>query len=143
MKKRTAIVAAALALAAAGCNEPCKGENVDVVQSTVPASCNVAPSAAVTVSFDVCVRCNNSTPTCRIDASQAGSIQLDPIAETCDSSSSCPLPSCGVGGADLRRLACNFTSPASGSVNLVIYDVGQASTITVPLSVTGSSTTCG
>lgn len=141
---RFATVVTAAALASAGCNEPCKGENVDVIQSTVPSSCpGMAPSTTVTVSFEVCLRCNDATPTCSIDA-QPGGILLDPVAEACDSGSSCPLPSCGVpGGADLRTVSCAFTSPASGQVTLHIYDVGQGTAIDVPLTVGGSAVSCG
>jgi hypothetical protein len=142
MRFATVVTAAAVALASAGCNEPCKSENVDVVQDTVPASCpGMAAGAPVTVSFEVCVRCNEATPTCRVDA-QPGGILLDPMAEACESGASCPLPSCGAGGADLRTVSCAFTAPAS-DVTLHVYDVGQGTTIDVPLTVGGSSTSCG
>lgn len=141
MRFRMAL-AAAVALAAAGCNEPCKGENVDVIQDTVPASCPaMAPNSAVTLSFEVCVRCNDATPSCKMDA-QGGAILLDPIAEACESGSSCPLPSCAVNGADRRVLNCTVTTPASGNLSLMVYDVGQSTTIPVNLTVGGANTTC-
>ncbi len=143
MRFATVVTVAALALASAGCNEPCKGENVDVVQDTVPPSCpSMAPSTNVTVSFEVCVRCNNATPTCSIDA-QAGGILLDPVAEACDSGSSCPLPSCGLGEADRKTVSCTVATPATGTLTLHVYDVGQGSTIDIPLTVGGAQTTCG
>jgi hypothetical protein len=139
---RFRIAFAALALAAAGCNEPCKGENVDVIQDTVPASCpGMAGSAVVTVSFEVCVRCNDATPSCQVDA-QGGGFLLDPIAEACESGSSCPIPSCGLGEADRRTVSCTLMTPASGTVNLMVYDVGQATTIPVTLTVGGSDLSC-
>ena len=135
---RIRIALAVLALAAAGCNEPCKGENVDVIQDTVPASCqDMAPSAPVTISFEVCVRCNDATPTCQIDG-----LLLDPVAEACDSGSSCPIPSCGVGQADRRTVSCTVTTPASGTMNLMVYDVGQSRTIPLPVIVGGTNTSC-
>lgn len=143
MRIVTVVTAAAVVLASSGCNEPCKSENVDVVQSTVPGSCpGMAPGVPVTVSFEVCVRCNQATPTCRIDAA-GGGVLLDPMAEACEGSSSCGLPSCGVpGGPDLRTVSCVFTSPAT-DFTLLIYDVGQGTTIPVDFTVGGSQTTCG
>lgn len=143
MRIATLAIAAAVALASSGCNEPCKSENVDVVQESVPASCpGMAAGAPVTVSFEVCVRCNEATPTCKVDA-QGGGILLDPMAEACDDSSSCPLPSCGFpGGTDLATVSCAFTAPA-GNFTLLIYDAGQGATIPVDFTVGGASTTCG
>lgn len=143
MRIATVVTAAAVALASAGCNEPCKSENVDVVEASVPPSCSsMAGGVPITVSFEVCVRCNEATPTCRVDA-QGGGILLDPMAEACDDSSSCPLPSCAFpGGTDLATVSCAFTAPAS-DFTLLIYDAGQGTTIPVAFEVGGSNTTCG
>ncbi len=141
---RIRIALAVLALAAAGCNEPCKGENVDVRQETVPLSCTLQASSPVNITFDVCVKCDQATPTCQVDA-QGGGFLLDPTAEVCDSNSSCPLSSCEIPGqGDRRTVTCTITTPASGPVNVMVYDSSQPNT-PIPISVTigGTGTSCG
>jgi hypothetical protein len=138
-----ALAAAAAGVVATGCGtEDCPAEPADVV--SVP-TCSVRAGVPVTVQFPVCTRCNQTAPTCQVDLSQVGTgyVQFDPVTQACDPGNSCPLPSCGVGGADREVVTCSFTAPAAGDYSLVVYDAGSGTDITVPFSTRGSATTCG
>jgi len=137
-----ALGTAGAAVSGCGTTADCPVESPDVV--SVP-TCSLAAGEPVTVQFPICTRCNQTAPTCRVDLSQVGSgyVQLDPLAQACDPGNSCPLPSCGIGGADRQTVACTFTAPAAGDYQLVVYDAGTGADITVPFDTRGTVTACG
>jgi hypothetical protein len=130
MRNRNVIVAAiaaALAVFVAGCgSDSCKSEQMAVDENTLPQSCSVAASQPVTVSFQTCALCNQGTPTCDVDTSQMatlGVVEINALGEACDPGNSCPTPSCGLNGADLRTVSCTFMAPATGGpLDVVVFD---------------------
>lgn len=148
-RNATFAAAAALALGLAGCGseDSCKAESMDVIEGTLPAgaTCSVAPSATVTLSFETCAHCNQANPTCAVDASQPGIVELNPLGEACEAGASCPIPSCGLDGADLRTVSCTFSSPANGTLDVVIFDAGSTGVVDrhVTLDVSGAGNICG
>ena len=134
-------IAVAVAVAVAGCgDDSCNEESMDVLQETVPACSDLAPGP-VTVSFQVCATCNHIATSCTVDR-QGSTVQLDPLAEACESASSCPLPSCGLNGADRRTITCSFVA-APTDTQILVFDGGSGQPITRDISVTGSATSCG
>ncbi len=140
MKISHAILAAAAAIAAAGCgSEKCPTENPEV--SAMPASCAASPGATVGYPLKLCPTCNQTGITCDVDTSGvgvgSGTIFLDPKAEVCESSSSCP-PSCST-----QDTVCTFTAPsAQGSYTVSVYNPGSGQTETAPLQVTPGGGSC-
>lgn len=140
MKTRSAFTALALtaaALAWTGCGTTCPTETpqVQAVQS-----CTVAPGATVTVNLRLCPTCNQTPITCNADLSAAagsGQIHLDPLAEACEGSTSCP-PSCSS-----NTVGCTFQAPsAPGSYTLLVFDPASGNTLTGTLQVTAGPASC-
>lgn len=136
MQTRNVLSAAALAAAAllvAGCgNDTCPTETpkIDAIES-----CTVAPGAAVQVKVRACPTCNQNITRCEVDV-QGGQIQLDPLAEACDSSTSCP-PSCAT-----DEVVCTFTAPSTpGSYPMFAYN-GAGGTVGGTLDVSSGALFC-
>ena len=144
MRIRTATLAAALGLAAAGC-----GDNPTCNDQTPPVknvqNCTVAEGAPVTVQIQTCPRCDQSSPRCLVHLENVGShsIQLEALSEVCDASSSCPIVDPLTCPAS--PLSCTFTAPAaSGSPYDVVVVTPDASTINRTLTVVASGPlSCG
>ncbi len=132
MKLRKAVVVAA-ALAAAACSsEKCPTETPGV--NTVSASCTVLSGSTVNYPIKLCPTCNLTNVTCEVDLSAVGQGQifLDPKAEACSDSSSCP-PSCS-----FSNDTCAFTAPAVGNYTVTAYDPGTGTYKTGQLNVVPS-----
>lgn len=136
MKTRNALSAAALsaaALLAAGCGTdtcPTETPKIDAIQS-----CTVAPGATVQVKLRACPTCNQNITRCEVDF-QGGQIQLDPLAEACDSSTSCP-PSCAP-----DEVVCTFTAPTTpGSYPMFAFN-GTSGTVNGTLDVSSGALSC-
>jgi hypothetical protein len=116
MKLHYAILAAAAAIAAAGCGEDCPTETPQVDHI---GSCTASPSAAVSYPVQTC---EGAGITCDVDLSGVGSgsgtIFLDPRAAVCGGgSTSCPA-SCSP-----SQSICSFAAPASpGNYTVSAYD---------------------
>jgi hypothetical protein len=114
---RLLIALALVAGFAAGCGGgscPTETPRIDAIQS-----CTAQPGQTVNVSLRLCPTCNQTGITCEVDTStvSAGYIQLDPVAERCEGSSSCP-PSCSQNEA-----VCSFKAPAApGDYTLRVFD---------------------
>lgn len=109
------VVFAGVAAGCGGNSCPTETPRIDAIQS-----CTAQPGQTVNVSLRLCPTCNQTGITCDVDTSHAGSaglIQLDPVAERCEGSSSCP-PSCSQNDA-----VCTFTAPSTpGSYTLRVFD---------------------
>ena len=135
------LAAAALALAAAGCGDKCNDQTPPV--KAVP-DCEVVEGTAVTVPVQVCPRCDQASPRCivHVDATQ---IQLEPLSEVCDPSSSCPIVdpvSC-----QFAPLSCTFTAPPASAdpyqIVVVTPDGGSKVRDLTVLAVGSSPANCG
>jgi hypothetical protein len=139
MSIRSALAAsiAASALLASGCGDTCPTETVARIQRVE--SCTVAPGSPVSIGVEPCPTCNQTGTSCEVDVSGAGQgdIQLDPVAEACESVSSCGslAPAC-----QAQPLECRFTAPtAPGSYRLLVFDPStvsfrQRGTLTVSIT---------
>jgi hypothetical protein len=125
MRIRTATLAAALAVLAAGCgNDTCPTESPEVSKL---GSCTA--SANQTVSFPVvlCPTCNQTLSSCEADLSSvgagSGTIFLNPVVEACTSSSSCGA------GCSPSTNACTFRTPSTpGNYVVSAYDAAHPNT---------------
>lgn len=124
MKTRHAL-AAILFVAAGGLVTGCGSEGVsggcpvETPQINAIQSCTAQPGSTVSVLLRTCPTCNLTNPSCEVDLSGAsgGTIVLDPVAERCADSSSCP-PSCAV-----NEVVCTFTAPNTPDVyRLQVFD---------------------
>lgn len=128
------------ALAAVGCgSSSCPTETPKVEQV---ASCTVRPGAQVSVNLKLCPTCNQTPTACQVDLGgvSQGQIFLDPIVETCESSSCTPesAPACAVSGP-----SCTFTAPTTETTyTLSAFSLGGpvTGTLTVSSTVTPSCT---
>ncbi|GAO02250.1 hypothetical protein [Anaeromyxobacter sp. PSR-1] len=133
MKTRNALSAAALAAAAllaAGCGTdtcPTETPKIDLIQS-----CTATPGATVPVRLKACPTCNQNITRCEVDV-QGGYIQLDPLAEACDSSTSCP-PGCAT-----NDVVCNVTAPSTPGTYTLIVSNGTGGTLQGQLDVAEAS----
>ena len=116
---RLLIPLALVAAFAAGCGGgscPTETPRIDAIQS-----CTAQPGQSVTVQLRLCPTCNLSGISCEVDTSNVGSagvIQLDPVAQRCESSSSCGTLACSQNEAP-----CTFTAPsAPGTYTLRAFD---------------------
>ncbi len=122
--KKTPQALAALAFVAAGslvigCGGdsgcPTETPRIDAIQS-----CTAQPGATVSVRLRLCPTCNLTGITCEVDLSgvaSSGTIFLDPVAERCEGTSSCP-PACSNNEA-----VCTFTAPStSDTYTLQAFD---------------------
>lgn len=137
-----AVLAAALAVLGAGCGNKCKNETPKICDSSLPTCSNMAAGQTVTVSFHATPACNQAAPQCVVimDNVSAGSgtIQFDAQAEACESSNSCPPPTCAI-----ERLDCRFTAPPPGTYGLVVFDAnGTPSQGTFVSASNGQQTSC-
>lgn len=136
--------AAALSLVAVGCGEKCNEETPPVETASLKASCDdMAPNTAVTVTIPVCPTCNQGTPTCtyRADNLAAGIIQLEPLAEACESSNSCPPVN--PASCPAQPLACEFVTPVAEATYTLTIVTADGSTIDKGFPIAaGGGTTC-
>ncbi|HEX9243227.1 MAG TPA: hypothetical protein VF875_12355 [Anaeromyxobacter sp.] len=132
-------LAASLGLLATGCGEvpgaKCGDQTPPV--SGAPASCTALAGTKVTVPVRVCPRCDQATPRCLVHTENAsgGQITLEPIAEVCDPSTSCPPVD--PASCSFQPLDCEFTAPAPGHYQLVVATPGTA--LDTPLTVLAST----
>lgn len=140
MKTRPALSALTVAAAVVsftGCGEKCPTETPQVQALQ---SCTAQPGALVTVNLRLCPTCNQAPITCTADLSAAassGQIHLDPLAEACESSNSCP-PSCST-----NTVGCTFQAPSTpGTYTLVVFDPASSSTRTSTLDVGTGPASC-
>lgn len=112
-------IVVALAGFGAGCGGgscPTETPRIDAIQS-----CTAQPGQSVTVQLRLCPTCNLTGISCEVDTSNvasAGTIQLDPVAERCESSSSCGTLACSSNEAP-----CTFTAPTTpGTYTLRAFD---------------------
>jgi hypothetical protein len=136
MRVRFGMVLGVVAAALAGCgsNSDCN-LTPEVRSSTLPSSCELAPSSTVTVNVHWC-SCGASTACDVTFDSGAGVYQLEPKVSSCDAScppnpSSCPVDT----------VPCTFTTQSPGSYHL--YVISGSSFVNVPLSIGGGNDTCG
>ncbi len=137
MNRNVAVLSVALAavLGLPGCDEKCPTEapGVERVQS-----CTYPPGATVTMQVRVCEKCNQAGTSCQVDI-QGSTIQLDPVSEACEDSSSCP-PGCSL----TPNVSCTFTAPTTpGEYTVIAYDPGTSTTREGTLTiVAGASPSC-
>jgi hypothetical protein len=146
--RRLALLLAAAPLALAGCggNDTCPTEVATVSAAPPPGACTLRADAVVTVSLELCTKCNQSVPACEVVPPTGGldrAYQLDTFAQACTGDGSCIPNSCP---ADPPIVACRFRTPAvSGTVpyDFVIFDsVGVQKTIPFTVSSSGGSLSC-
>jgi len=140
---RTLTLAAAfvavLGVAGCGSSKNCNDTTPPVGNLNTSVSCAAQAGAPVTVSFHVCPKCDQASPTCIVHAQDAaaGQITLEPVSEVCDPNSSCPIitpESCL-----LPTLSCRFTAPSTTSpVNVTI--VTPTGNESFSLAISGSGT---
>jgi hypothetical protein len=148
---RRLAVAAALSLGLAapfaftGCNDKCPSENPGLANdpSAVPTCAGMAANTTVQVRLKICPTCNQTAPECNVilpNATDPVHIQLDPIVQACESSSSCPTASCALNG-----VTCTFTSPGPGSYTVLVADPATNTQVerTFTVDAAGVATTCG
>jgi hypothetical protein len=111
------VAAGGLAVGCGGGSCPTETPRIDKIQS-----CTVQPGQTVNLQLQLCPTCNLSNISCDVDtsnAASAGVIQLDPVAQRCESSASCPSPSCVAPNAAV----CTFTAPTvPGSYTVRAFD---------------------
>jgi hypothetical protein len=140
-----AALGAALPFAMSGCGgSDCPSATPPLKQ--LPSACpSMAAAATVTVNLHVCPRCDQSSPSCRVDLGGVASssiIQLDPLALVCSADSSCPIVD--PASCPAQALACTFTAPAAGNYNLLVVDQnGNAQNVPFTVVDGGTQTTCG
>jgi hypothetical protein len=125
MKTRHALAALSLA-AAGGLVTGCGSEGVSggCPTETPPIqaiqSCTAQPGATVSVNVRTCPSCNQTGISCAVDlrdAATSGVILLDPVAQVCEGSTSCPP------GCELDTIVCTFTAPsAPDTYQLHVFD---------------------
>lgn len=125
MRIRNVAAVAALALAAAACNdETCPTESPEV--SALPGSCTELAGEPVIYPVRLCPTCNQTGATCDVDmsaVSTSGDIFLDTKVEACTSSSSCP-PTC-----EVNAVTCTFMAPSTpGTYTVIAYDAATGQT---------------
>lgn len=148
-RTRTLSLAAAAALAFAagiamqGCGKSCGDQTPTVGVVNNAASCSAPAGALVTVSFHVCPKCDQGTPSCIVhaDNAAAGQITLEPVAEVCDPQS-CPLVDANT--CLLPTLDCQFTAVAptiAGPTIVTITTPGAPETFTLNVTAPVSNPT--
>jgi hypothetical protein len=135
---RWLIALGAVAGFAAGCGGgscPTETPEIQKIQS-----CTAQPGQTVSVHLQLCPTCNLSNISCEVDMSGASSgiIQLDPVAQRCESSTSCnTAPSCSPGAV------CTFTAPStSGPYTLQAFDPVRNAVVTAQLDVGTGPVAC-
>jgi hypothetical protein len=117
MRLRTATFAAAatLGLLAAGCGDDKCNDQTPPISTTGVPDCTAAAGTTVSVPIRVCPKCDQGTPRCEVHMDVANSaIQLEPLSEVCEASSSCPIVDPSTCPAS--PVTCTFTAPpAAGS----------------------------
>lgn len=133
MRIRTAAVAA-LALAAAACEDTCPTETPQVSEL---ADCTAVTGTLVSYEVRLCPTCDQVISSCDVQMS-GNTIFLDPKVETCDPSNSC-APAC-----QANPTRCNFTAPAPGIYTVQAYDPARNTTVSGTLDVvaTGGAASC-
>ncbi len=129
-----------LAVALAGCGDKCPTETPQV--SALPTSCTAGAGNPVSYPLRLCPTCNQTGITCDVDMSSvgagSGTIFLDPKAEACETSGSCP-PSCAA-----QETVCSFTAPGTvGTYKVSVFNPATGSTMeeTLQVNVVGGSCT--
>lgn len=122
--RRLALAAlAALPLALAACDNKCPTTNPKIDAGGVPTCTGAAAvqaGAAVTVKLHVCPRCDQAADSCNVTLPAPGDspiIQLDPLVQTCNPDSSCP-----VDPTSCQFVNCTFTAPAAGVYDLLVVN---------------------
>lgn len=101
--------AAVTALGAlAGCGDKCNEQTPPV--AGVP-NCTAQAGSQVTVPIQVCPKCDQEASTCTVDMANIGSnvIELVPLSQVCDASSSCPIVD--PASCPAKPAGCTFTAP--------------------------------
>jgi hypothetical protein len=115
---RTAV--AALALAAAACEDTCPTETPQVDDL---ADCTAGAGSLVQYPVRLCPTCDQVISSCDVQISGT-TIFLDPKVESCDPSNSCP-PAC-----QANPSTCNFTAPSGpGTYTVSAYDPARNQTV--------------
>jgi hypothetical protein len=139
MRIRTATLAAALAVLAAGCgNDKCPTESPEV---TKLGNCTALAGDTVSYPIQLCPTCNQTLSSCEADLSDvgagSGTIFLNPTVEACTSSSSCGT------GCNLNPTTCTFRAPsAAGTYTVLAHDAAHPDapkTGTLTVTATGAT----
>lgn len=116
-----------------GC--PTETPRIDAIQG-----CSVPPGTTVNVRLRLCPTCNLTGISCEVDlsgVSSAGVIVLDPVAERCEGTGSCP-PSCSTNEA-----VCTFTAPSTpDTYTLQAFDPATSQVRTAVLEVGSGPVAC-
>jgi hypothetical protein len=144
MRIRAVTFAAAVGAlgALAGCGDKCNEQTPPV--AGVP-NCTAQAGTQVTVPIQVCPKCDQEASTCTVDMAAIGQnvIELVPLSEVCDASSSCPIVdpvSCPA-----RPAGCTFTAPTTpGDYDLVVVtEAGRQVTRTLTVVSSGALSCSG
>ena len=135
-----AALAAVLAVMASGCGDKCNDETPPVRANGLPTCPSMAAGVPVTVQLGVCPRCDQGSPRCevRLENVGSGAIQLEPLSEVCEASSSCPIVD--PASCPLTPLTCAFTTPGVGNYQLVVVEPsGTPRQVPFTVAATGSN----
>lgn len=136
--------AAALPLALAACDNKCPTQS-GRIQTGLSGSCSgtsaVQAGQTVTVQLHVCQTCKQTPDACTVtlpDATAPTTIQLDPLVQACEESTSCPIDSdsCGI-------VNCTFVAPATpDTYTLLVTGSNGNFEPTLEVVASGGQTTC-
>jgi hypothetical protein len=135
----TLALAAALGVAASGCNGKCNDATPPV--ASTPSTCTAVAGQDLTVPLHTCPRCDQETPTCDVRATGSGRFTLEPVSQVCDPKS-CPIPNLD----SCAALATNCVLTAAMTIGLTPGDpasldiVTEAGVVTKPLVIASSGT---
>lgn len=136
MRIGNAVVAAALALAAAGCGgDSCPTDAAFAEPGQdMGGACSAPAPQQVSIAVELCEACSHTSPTCEADLTALATreILLDTRWDICTDDSSCSGRACA-------SVTCTFAVPEG---QYTVYTLAPSGTADFVLNVSGSSATC-